>query len=431
MSLNRRLTKYCSNKKIAVFIFILALIIGSAGYLKFAHIPVEGDALEFKELGKKVASGSWTTSQDFGYVRTPGYPIILGTIYATLGSNDLYVKFAQVILFSIIAVIIYFIGNMMFSWLVGLLSAIWYITYYDFVRIAYLLLREIWITFFILLILLFFILYINKHKLNYIILGSLSFGCLIMIDPRYSFFLFILIGFGLFFSTDWLHKARDLIIIISGLMVFLIPWSVHQSRTHNEFILFSPIRDAEILSFLGTNHIYIHEENKYYPFDMQKEDYVKDLAESGLSSSKKKEIERLLTDEYIQELRSRIPQNKIKIYLHRFHDYWRFAQLKIGVGAGNDVRFRFPWSLSKNLNNIIHIGFLLPFILTGIYLIFKKRQLLQLLILCLLAYHMLFHIVVHYLYRYRYPILPILFLVGWYGVDTIAHGIFKEMGDRN
>ncbi len=407
-----------------ILIFVVALLIGGAGYIKYAHTPLEIDALIFKRLGEEVATGSWITSPDFGSIRTPGYPLIIGTIYTVFGNNDLYIKLVQVIIFLINAVLLFYIGNLLFSKFVGLLAAFWYVTYYDFIMYSYLLMREIWTIFFILLTLLFFVLYSKRHQLGHVVMGSLSFGYLIMIDPRYSFFALILLGFGFFFSDRWAIKVRDVIIIIAGIMIFLVPWMVRQSYTYDRFILFSPRRDASIFVFLGKP-----DESKkgtYYPFDMKREDYVAALEKTGLSSVKKEEFRKLLTDDYVLELRSKVPQSTINKCVHRFFDYWRLARFKIGVGVGRDARFQFPWNLSKNLNNIIHIGFLLPFFFVGVYLIFRKRQLPQLFILSFLVYHMLFHVVVHYLYRYRYPILPILFLIGWYGVDSVVRNTFKK-----
>ena len=218
---------------------------------------------------------------------------------------------------------------------------------------------------------------------------------------------------------------RDISIIIIGVAIFLVPWSVHQSRTYDRLIIFSPLRDEQIFSFFKISKD-ITGEKRYYPYDMKREDYLRSLYKSNLSLTKIKELEKLITVEYIQELRRRIPQNKIKIYLYRFYDYWRFARFKIGIGVGTDVRFRFPWGLSKSINNIIHIGLLLPFIFIGVYKIFKKLQLIHLFFISIFIYHLLFHIIVHYLYRYRITILPVLFLIGWSGISYI----FKKPGER-
>lgn len=419
-----RLSRILDNKRVMILIFVVALLIGGAGYVKYAHIPMELDALMFKQLGEEVAAGSWITSPDFGSIRTPGYPLIIGTIYTIFGNNDLYIKLIQIVIFAMNAVLIFYIGHLIFNKFVGILATFWYITYYDFIMYSYLLMREIWTLFFILLTLLFFIQYLKRHKLEQIILGSLSFGYLIMIDPRYGFFGFVLVGFGFFFSNRWAIRIRDVIVIIAGILAFLVPWVVRQSYVYDRFILFSPKRDASIFAVFGKPDQ--SKKGKYYPFDMKRDDYIAVLEQTGLSSAKKEEFRKLLTDDYIQELRSKIPQGTVNKCIHRFFDYWRLAQFKIDVGVGRDVRMRFPWDLPKNLNNIVHIGLLLPFFLLGVYLILKKHQLPQLYMFSFFFYHMLFHVVVHYMYRYRYPVLPIFFLIGWCGVYSVLRNAFKK-----
>ncbi|MCK4595745.1 glycosyltransferase family 39 protein, partial [candidate division WOR-3 bacterium] len=180
MSFKKGLQKFYKSKMIIPLIFVFALLIGIAGYFKYSNVPVLGDAALFKSLGQEVLSGEWLTSDNFGYARTPGYPIILGTIYAIFRNNDIYVKFIQVIVYSIIPLVIIYIGSVLFNRMVGIVSALWYITYYEYVKFSYLIMREIWITLFILLILLFFILYIRRNRTRDIIIGSICFGSLIM-----------------------------------------------------------------------------------------------------------------------------------------------------------------------------------------------------------------------------------------------------------
>ena len=64
--INNRLSKIFNNKRLIILIFVVALLIGSAGYAKYAHTPLEVDALIFKRLGEEVTTGSWITSPDFG-----------------------------------------------------------------------------------------------------------------------------------------------------------------------------------------------------------------------------------------------------------------------------------------------------------------------------------------------------------------------------
>jgi len=392
MTLKEKIVKCYKSRKLVIVIFILALFIGCVGYVKFANISVNYyDALEYKKLGKEVASGAWLTSQYFGMIRTPGYPIILGSVYTIFGEDDIYVKAIQIIICSITAALIFYLGIILFSRLVGLLSAVWYITYYDFIRTSFILLRETWITFFILLTLLFFTLYSKSRKLRCIIIGSLSFGCLVLIDPRYSFFLFIILMFVSFFSKNWQYRMRDLIMSMLGIMVFLIPWAVHQSRINDRVVIFSPYYDAKIISFIGA-HSAAHEGDKDNTYEVKRDEYLSGVA----------------------------------VYLHRFIDYWRFARFKTDIRARDDIKYRSAWGLSKNLSNILHVGLLLPFIFIGFYLIIKMLQLPQLFILSLLIYHMVFHLLICYLYRYRLPILPLFFLIGWYGVTHVTRKIAER-----
>jgi|GEM_PF-2788963 len=414
----------CSARRISLVIFIISLIIAAVGYSKFASAQVYGDAALHKRLGSEVASGIWLTSEDFGFGRAPGYPFILGAIYSIFGDNDLPVKLLQIIVFSINAVLIFNLGSLLYNNIVGVFSAVWYVTYYDFVMFACLLMREIWIVFFILLTFLCFILYVKKHRVYYIVFASLSFGYLIMVDPRYSFFLFVLLLVGVCFSGTWRRKILVFSVILLCMMLFLVPWAVRQSSVYGKLVILSLYWDAEIVSFVsGKGRI---ENKELAPIYEERIEYLEKLSGTGLSPSTKSRLEEELTDDYIQALRSRVPSTQIQVFAHRFLDYWRFARFRTGVAAENDLRYRFPWPLSKNINNIIHIGFLLPFIVVGFCLSLMTRMPSHILLLSFFIYHLFFHVLVQYLYRYRLPILPILFLFGWYGVYNVTRKLLQK-----
>jgi hypothetical protein len=214
--------------------------------------------------------------------------------------------------------------------------------------------------------------------------------------------------------------------MIGGVLIILAPWSVRQTSVYSKFTIFTPRTDRDILALLQVPGVREVKPSIYVSDSLTQDDYLVALAETGLSDSRKSAIEEQLTDEYIQRMKAQIPKKSINVWLHRFREYWRWARFNVGVRTGSDQRFEFPWDTAKNLNNIIHIGLLLPFIAVGLYFIAKQHQPFQLLLMSFILYHLVFHVFVQYLYRYRFPVLPFLFITGWYGVLILIKAIVKK-----
>jgi len=106
-------------------------------------------------------------------------------------------------------------------------------------------------------------------------------------------------------------------------------------------------------------------------------------------------------------------------YFSRAIAFWEVLNFDFAWVPGIDYRINLPSSKIQILFNVL---FLLPVLISfpiGTYFAFRRHDIfVQILTLFVLG-HWVLHIAVHYIERYRITILPLVFLVAWYGIYQI------------
>lgn len=194
------------NKKLVMILLIGLLLrlflLGAAG-LQDEALLHEGDTGTYKALGYAIAEGDWLFTEEdakeMAYIRTPGYPLLMGIVYA-FGLGDFVLALLQIVIDVGAIYIIYRLGERLGN--IGWPAALLYAISPMFISFSFKLLSEsLFVFVFVLANLIFFNQLKKKDEKALIVLG-LIFGILILIRP-------IAIVFPLLYGMIYYWKTRE------------------------------------------------------------------------------------------------------------------------------------------------------------------------------------------------------------------------------
>jgi len=223
------------------------------------------------------------------------------------------------------------------------------------------------------------------------------------------------------------YKKNDAFIVGSGLLIVLMPWHIRQYLHYDKLVIFAPARTELIISSVNTDENNYSREavisiqaNEFFSY----EEYLERFEDiSGMTSSRMDNIKGLFTKEKYQQMINAYEKKYSKPYskyLSRLKGFWNIWQFDFSFSYGGDTRIMPPARLSANLINIIMLTPMFLFFIPGIiYSLRRKTILLQILILIVLS-HWILHGFIHYITRYRITVMPLIFLISWYGIYEIC-----------
>jgi hypothetical protein len=85
-----------------------------------------------------------------------------------------------------------------------------------------------------------------------------------------------------------------------------------------------------------------------------------------------------------------------------------------------------PASLFNNLNRILTLGILLPFLFLGLFFLLKKRNLFGITLAGIFAIHTLVHVLTYVQWRYLLPVLPLITIAAIYGARSAYYNFIKR-----
>ena len=465
---------------VVIFLFIYLIV-----PLNTKQVEVRADALLYHSIADAILKSSSNIiinndqfgEDDIGLVIMPGYPFIVAIVYFVFGEEYINVIMFQIII-SLIAILVYNkISQKLYSPCIAFLATLWLISYQPFLKYSsYLLIESLTLS-----LLIFSIFFIQKYFRNYInkdlYIFSLIFAVLISVNNRFIVHAAFIFTF-LFILSLKFRKVHLRSVILSGLTVvmILLPWHIRQYVVYNKIILFSPIRTGQAV---GSETIFDDDGNginigkssdPYLTF----EDVKGHVLESAKNHPEKIEkYTKEITREKYNEMKKNYHSAKgYRQYLSRFLGFFELYRADYRFGFGGDMRISTP-----NINNselyktllvilfifillttsiityiqkkkfvfrisncsillilfwilirswpIIELGFMFFFMFFGIMYIFKRKNLFYGALFVLFLAHLFLHTYVCYIDRYRVTIIPIIFLLGWYGINELFQTIVQ------
>ncbi|MBU0678621.1 MAG: glycosyltransferase family 39 protein [Verrucomicrobia bacterium] len=211
---------------------------------------------------RALITGDWTPPSGEGdphiqrapYLRPPGYVFFLNTVYRVLGQSYLTPRVVQMFLGIVNVLLVFFLGRRVFDEVSGLIAAALMSVYWIFIYFEGELLAPVLLVMFTLLILLALERWVNRPSFRMAFLAGLVCGLFAITRPNILLFLPVLVVWFLWV----LHRrseVRRLPLTVAGLVlgvaVCVAPVTIRNYRATGEFVLVSC--NGEVNLYIGNN----------------------------------------------------------------------------------------------------------------------------------------------------------------------------------
>ncbi|HUM52764.1 MAG TPA: glycosyltransferase family 39 protein [Chitinophagales bacterium] len=265
--------------------------------------------------------------------RTPGYPFFISIIYFFSGNAVSNVIFIQIFLNLISIILLYKIGNQLFSEKVGFIAAlIFSMDLHHIIFIYYILTETIYTTLF-LLALFFFIKAIKTNQLKFFLFTGILYGVSALVRPISQFYIYCIFAFMLiYFFKTWKNGVRFSFILLVGYFIAVAPWC---ARNYNEYGHFA-LSNIKGYNLLFWNASYYEAKRQHKTIEEINQSFVVELEKMG----RRKDANPFDKEKYDGELAN-------KIIKANFADYLKthlIGTVKIHLSLG-----------TQSLTDVLHI----------------------------------------------------------------------------
>ncbi len=217
------------DKKVIVLIFFIAVLLGLFWNQKIFSQPLSSDQLGYDSIAMDILNNGQFTDQGQPTFREPGYPLFLAVIYKIFGHNYDAVRFIQIILFGLLAVIIYFLARDIFGRKIAIFSGLCTALFYGLANHAGLVMTELLFTFLICLFAYSIYKASAENSNKWLVFSALILGGATLVRGVAEFLFFlVVINFFIIFKGKISYKkifCKIAIFIVCFFMV-LTPWLV-------------------------------------------------------------------------------------------------------------------------------------------------------------------------------------------------------------
>ena len=344
----------------------------------------------------------------------PIFPLIVSFSLKLFGDNYYPIIILNAMLSAVVTVLIFVLGNEIFNKYVAFFGSIWSLFYIYYLRWIPFVLKEVWLQFLFLLIIILLIQEIKRKNVSWkmILLFSLIFSILIHSDER--FFVYSVVFaflFVLFNIKNFKCCIKKAFLFLSFVLLFMIPWLVR-----NNYVYDRPVFLTERTAIL-TDKILGYNNNKNLTGIMDIDQSSVDSVYAG------QKISDADMNSYIDSYKYMgIKPHKYTFWEKYYTDFkeffrpFRFNDMFVSEGFRGEGK----WSLSHNIIVILSYGILLPFFVFGIIIVFKKKNIYGILLLFIIFIHLSIHqFIILSQYRYRVPLDAFIILISFYGIYYI------------
>ncbi len=405
-------------------VFLLSGIVLFALTLRLLHVSqiastplfhgLAVDSPFYRDLATKILEGQ-VFHDGFNYL-SPFYPFFLALIYGVFGIHQLPIAIVQSILDCFSCILIYYIGQQLFSKSVGLIAAFIYAGYGIAIFYAGLALAPTTVIFFILGSISSLLFALERNRV-FFVLSGLSFGLVSLARSNIVLFLPVL---AFWFLTCG-RKKLGIRYAASALGLFAVGFSLlmglSTARNYLSAGRFTPF------SAQGGLNFYIGTHEKAEGGFMSVEGIPWKPVEQVKASIKiaEKELEKSVTPDEastfwftrgLDYIRTQ-PADALRLYLRKTAMFWRSEEIPLNVS----------YPLNKEFSSVMRwplfgFGIIAPFSLMGLALAVRDGGERLLLVLFVLLY--MISVVLFFISdRYRLPVVPCLIIFASYSLISI------------
>ncbi|MBW1808730.1 MAG: glycosyltransferase family 39 protein [Deltaproteobacteria bacterium] len=243
--------------------YALPLVVGLALLLRVIHLIEVFDTPFFKHLhtdpfmyhhwAKNIVAGDWLGVSNPVFYLGPAYPYFLAVIYSLFGTSPLAACLVQVLLSSVSAGLIYYIGRRLFGPVTGLLAGLLAATYAMYIFFSSLILGATLIVFLNLMLLALIVSGLHVSKWWKWILAGLFLGLsacargnVLLFAPFCVFAIAAYFGFRAY--KKWLLPSS---LMTLATIVTILPVSLHNRLLGDDFVILTANAGANF--FIGNN----------------------------------------------------------------------------------------------------------------------------------------------------------------------------------
>ncbi len=396
--------------------------------LSFGGGEITGDSGSYNNYALSILGQSdWLTNPSFfGNSREPMYPMFLALVYSLFGKgnfNAVYIIQAFMSVFTLYY--IYRLSTAFFGEKKSILTLVWAGFYISYLRYAGLLLRETMVFFLVISAFYYLWMFISFKKEGHLLrnkyfwLFMFLFTVLIHTDARYLFFIpFLLILFILYlgYNAGLIRYLWSLLFFV----VLLVPWSIRNYVAYDAFVLINSrtldLRESDerkevwekrmnnnLINFGIMTHVNLSDD---YPSENERA-----LIKAGSNPNNR-------LDEELHAIRQDIYPDSTFIgrKIYWIKEFWRIVRFQGDYFPFPDARFQGAWSLKHNVSSLLCYGFLLPFAIIGLIVMYNEKNRALLFLAFPIVVQTILHMLMWSRDRYRMPIDAFIIIIAVYGM---------------
>lgn len=358
------------------------------------------------------------TKADIGREVTPFYSALVAITYFVGGVNIRNPYILNVI-FNCLAIVLLFLTIELITKkkFVSFLFSFVLIFYYPLWKMNFSIMMEVTTVFFISLTVYLFSKYYYGNKTKYLYFSTTAFSLLCLINNRFIILCFTFFVFLFIFTCIKKYSIQRVFLVPSLIALLIIsPWFIRQYIVYDQFVFFTPLWNNVVsdgIGILKRVNIPTGADDKGADKPLEYEEYIKDLKGYNTEDIQQKRISAFTFEKYKEVIdRHNYQEN---IYMARLKKYFTLFYKDFQFTGPKDYRLVAP---STKPYKMIQIFILMPlFILSlfGFIISIEKTELLIIFFSALFFSHVLLHVLVHYIDRYRLTILPVLLIIAVYG----------------
>jgi dolichyl-phosphate-mannose-protein mannosyltransferase len=373
--------------------------------------------------------------------------IIQGLVFRFPGNDFLGVFIIQIIIYSLTGLFIYKLAEKFIGRIGGLITFGFYLINHNNWLYIYNFKPGVWVNFFLILTVYYSYLVFQKpDKLKNYLLTAVFSALLLLTDLRYLPHLLFIYFMFLFVHASVSNKIKNIFLSAGVIILLISPWIIRQSLVFDKFVFISDLNTVTINRVFNTERYKSLSNYEDALAQLSEEDFNErfwELSDSlnltpgeliyaraeakkiilnaqniPLNEKYSKLIDdKVLTEEQIASIIQKEENSPGWIkYLKRVGYLWAPFRTNYSYDPLSTYKkFIPPASLTNNLNRIMTLGILLPFLLLGLFSLIKGRNLFGITLAGIFIIHTLVHVLTYVTWRYMLPVLPLITLVAVYG----------------
>jgi len=409
----------------------------------YLHKDLSSDETLYNRIAIALIDGdnyylSGGSKVDLGIEVTPFYSAFVAATYIIGGENHRNPIILNVLFNCLTILLLFYIIKMITNNIyISFISSFVFIFYFLMWGHNFAVMMEITTVFFLTLTIYLYCKYYYKKTISFLYWSVAAFSILTLINNRFIV-LFAAFWVFQFFRTilEKINFRKSLIIPVIISIILIAPWFIRQYLVYNQFVFFTPTWNNVVADKIGilkkvnvrtdADGVEMNEPNDYnYYSEELKKEYGENDKLRGSSA---------FTIEKYNELAGKrnIGEN---IFLSRLKNYFNLYNRDFKFQGPNDFRLEVP---SGTPFKIVQLFILLPlfiFSFLGIAIAFYKRDWIIILFGLFFFSHVILHVMIHFIDRYRVTILPVLVIITGYCLNQVIEMIrktkmFSQMGSK-